>query len=58
MNEEKYILARLKASIIVCYTKSEDPVETATYEKVLHTIALYEAESVIGDIIDLERAVK
>lgn len=58
MNEEKYILACLKASIIVCYTKSEDPIEKATYETVLHTVALYEAESVLGDIIDMERAVK
>lgn len=53
MNEEKYILARLKADII-CEILKNDKYSTQkeVYQTVLQKIAKYEAEAILGDVIE------
>lgn len=53
MNEEKYVLARLKADIVTKIHKFEEfSIERKVYNDILATIARYEAENILGDVIE------
>ena len=53
MNEEKYILARLKAAVVEEICKPHEySWEADAWKKVLLLIAKYEAEAVLGDMLE------
>ena len=53
MNDEKYILARLKAAVIEEIRKPHDySWEKDNWYMVLQLIAKFEAEAILGDILE------
>lgn len=55
MNEEKYVLARIKADLVCKAQKAEKySIEKDVYTRMLLTIAKYEAENILGDVIEVE----